>query len=131
CAPARAVVVRWRFEVELLARLRPELVTTGACAGGIDIHIQSDARAVARLVALGGRDTGLIIASAPLAVSLSPARFSSDSTLGLEHLDAPGFAMVTWRAGPGPVHLLYACSPLLEASGIAGGRADSPLLTQS
>jgi hypothetical protein len=131
-APARAraqrVVVSWNFELDLLRRVRPEFLKPGVSAARLEIEIEEGARSSARLVATGtgaGNSAGsIVLAAATIAESLRAARSSRDLSLGLDHLDVPGFAAITWRTAPGGPRLLYARSSLIKELGITGGRLD-------
>jgi len=125
---AQRVIVSWSFEVEVLRRVRPEFLRAGVSAGRLEIEVEEGARSPARLVAIGGGGGGatgtIVLAATPIAESLRVARSSRDSSLGLDHLDVPGFAAITWRTTANGPRLLYARSALIKELGISGGRLD-------
>lgn len=88
----------------------------GACGAG-ELRVEVHGGAATATLHLPG-------AGARVLAERAPATVTHDRALGFEHIDAPGVVRLT-RAGE---RLLYAQTPALDRAGVAGGRAERPVM---
>lgn len=113
------LTVRWSISRSGVRAARPDLprpeagepVVLEVCAWSVNGRWTCEAA----LVDGGRRD-------AVLGRPIESGGWLVDAETGLEHLDLPGALHTTCRRTQSGVRLLYACTPVLAALGIAGGR---------